>query len=177
MRFLQSEDPYIRKFISGTEMEPVQPEKIFQNELNQTDPGKIRDFLRRYVVEWKPDVYERFVEVRARVTLSGEYERWAWSSALTYQMIYREPVRHEFGLIRVPTLLVIGQEDRTTLGRGLVSEDVLKTLGQYPRLGRDAAKDISGARLVELNRVGHIPHLEAPDKFHTALLEFLNRKN
>jgi len=152
-------------------------EKIYQNELSQTDPAKIRDFLRRYVVEWKPEVYERFVEVRTRITLSGEYERWVLASALTYQMIYREPVRHEFGLIRVPALLVIGQEDRTTLGRGLVSEDVLKTLGQYPRLGREAAKDIPGASLIELTRVGHIPHLEVPDKFHNALLEFLNRKN
>jgi len=115
--------------------------------------------------------------VRTRISFSGEYERWAWAAALTYQMIYREPVRHEFGLISVPTLLVIGQEDRTTLGRGLVSEDVLKTLGQYPRLGREAARDIPGARLVELNGVGHIPHLEAPDKFHNALLDFLNRKN
>jgi pimeloyl-ACP methyl ester carboxylesterase len=153
---------------------PAPTEKIYQNELNDTDPAKIRAFLRRYVVEWKPEVYERFVEVRTRVTLSGEYPRWARSSALTYQMIYQQPVRHEFGLVRTPTLLVIGQEDRTTLGRGLVSEDVLKTLGQYPRLGKDAARDIRGAKLVELKNVGHIPHLEVPERFHQTLLDFLS---
>lgn len=154
---------------------PVPTEKIYQNELNDTDPAKIRAFLRRYVVEWKPEVYERFVEVRTRVTLSGEYPRMAKASALTYQMIYQQPVRHEFGLIRTPTLLVIGQEDRTTLGRGLVSEEVLQTLGQYQQLGKDAARDIPNARLVELKGVGHIPHLEAPDQFHQALLDFLKR--
>ncbi|MGH9901181.1 MAG: alpha/beta hydrolase, partial [Pyrinomonadaceae bacterium] len=152
---------------------PVPTEKVYQNELNETDPAKIRAFLRRYVVEWRPEVYERFVEVRARIALGGEYPRWAKASALTYQMIYQQPVRHEFGLIKTPTLLIIGQEDRTTLGRGFVTEDVLRTLGQYPRLGKEAARDIPGSRLAEFEGVGHIPHLEAPERFHRGLLDFL----
>ncbi len=147
--------------------------EIYQQELNGGDPQKIREFVKRYVVEWNPEIYERFVEVRARIALSGEYPRWAKSSALTYLMIYQQPVRHEFALIETRTLLVIGQEDRTTLGRGQVSPEVLKTLGQYPQLGRAAANDIPGAKLVELDNVGHIPHLESPQRFHDALLEFL----
>ncbi|MBA3506592.1 MAG: hypothetical protein H0T80_12540 [Betaproteobacteria bacterium] len=73
--------------------------KFIESELNGGDPKKIREFLQRYVVEWKPEMYEHFVEVRARLALSGEYPRWAKASALTYQMIYQQPVRHEFGLI------------------------------------------------------------------------------
>lgn len=153
---------------------PPQPlGKLFEIELNDTDPAKIRAFLKRYVVEWKPEVYERFVEARARIALSGEYPRWAMASALTYLMIYQQPVRHEFGLIKTPTLLIIGQEDRTTLGRNFVTESVQKTLGQYPQLGKAAARDIQGSRLVELKNVGHIPHLEAPDVFAKELLSFL----
>lgn len=153
---------------------PPQPtERVYADELAQTDPEKIRAFFRNYVVEWKPELYERFVEVRARIALSGEYPRWAMASALTYQMVYQQPVRHEFGLVRTPTLLVIGQEDRTVVGRQYVSEEVRKTLGQYPALGRAAARDIPGSKLVELPNVGHIPHLEAPEAFHRALLEFL----
>lgn len=150
-------------------------EELFQAELKNTDAAAYRAFLKRYFVTWKPD-YESFVEVKARTSLSGEYSRWAKASALTYQMIYQQPVRHEFGLIKVPTLLVIGQEDRTTLGRGVVSEDVLETLGQYPQLGKAAARDIPDSRLVELVNVGHIPHLEAPQKFHQSLLDFLKPK-
>ena len=152
---------------------PRTTEQVYQEELANTDPAKIRAFLRRYVVEWKPELYERYVEVRTRVTLGGEYPRFAMASALTYQMIYQQPVRHEFPLIATPTLLVIGQEDRTTLGRGTVPDEVLKTLGQYAELGKAAAKDIPGSRLIELPGVGHIPHLESPDKFHSALLDFL----
>jgi pimeloyl-ACP methyl ester carboxylesterase len=152
---------------------PRETRATYEEELRNTDPEKIRAFLKRYFVEWKPERYERFVEVRTRVTLGGEYPRWAMASALTYQMIYQQPVRHEFGLIRVPTLLVIGQSDRTTIGRGQVGEDVIKTMGQYPQLGKDAARDIPGSKLIEFDNVGHLPHLEAPERFHQELVGFL----
>jgi pimeloyl-ACP methyl ester carboxylesterase len=152
---------------------PVQTtQQVYEGELKNTRALNHRNFLKTYFVEWKPE-YEKFVEVRSRVALGGEYPRWAKAAALTYQMIYQQPVRHEFGLIQAPTLLVIGQEDRTTLGRGAVTPDVLKTLGQYPRLGKEAARDIPNSKLVEIKNVGHIPHLEAPDIFHKALLDFL----
>jgi pimeloyl-ACP methyl ester carboxylesterase len=154
---------------------PPQPiQKLYEGELNQPADA-FRQFVRRYFVEWKPADYERFVEVRARVSLSGEFPRWAKATALTYQMIYQQPVRHEFGLIKVPTLLVIGQEDRTVVGGNFVSQEVRRTLGQYPQLGREASRDIPGSKLVELTRIGHIPHLEAPAAFHQAVLEFLSR--
>jgi pimeloyl-ACP methyl ester carboxylesterase len=75
--------------------------------------------------------------------------------------------------LAVPTLLVIGQADRTAVGRDAVSPEVRATLGRYPELGRRAQAAIPGAKLVELEGVGHIPHLEAADRFHAALLEFL----
>jgi pimeloyl-ACP methyl ester carboxylesterase len=37
------------------------------------------------------------------------------------------------------------------------------------------AKAIPNASLVELPGVGHIPHFEAPEKFHPALLGFLGK--
>lgn len=152
---------------------PPQPlEKLYARELANTDAGKIREFFGRYFVVWKPE-YERFVEIRSRVGASGDYPRYAMASALTYEMIYQQPVRHEFPLLAVPTLLVIGQADRTTIGRGTVPEAALQGLGDYPALGKAAARDIRGSRLVEIPWVGHIPHLEAPDRFHAALLDFL----
>jgi pimeloyl-ACP methyl ester carboxylesterase len=150
---------------------PTPLEKLYESELNKSTP-ELRNYLKLYFAQWRPE-YETYVEVPARVRLSGEYPRWAYASALTTQMIYQQPVWHEFGLIRCPTLLVIGQSDRTTIGRGTVSPDVLKTLGNYPELGRAAQRDIAGSKLVEIENCGHIPHFEAPDKFHAAVLEFL----
>ena len=108
-----------------------------------------------------------------RQTLGGEWPRGARASALTYEMMYTQPVVQDLPRLAVPTLLVIGQADRTTLGRASLSPEVLATMGRYPELGKRAAGVIRGARLVELDGVGHVPHLEAPDRFHAALLEFL----
>lgn len=149
----------------------VPTDEIYQSVLAATEEG-IRQYQKDYYVEWKPE-YETYVQVHYRWTLSGEYPRLARVSALTAQMIYEQPVVHEFPLVEVPALLVIGQEDRTALGKGRVSEEVRQTLGQYPELGREAANAIPEARLVSLEDVGHIPHFEAPDRFHEVLLEFL----
>ncbi len=144
--------------------------QYFSN-LHQTEES-LRKFIGSYFVAWKAD-YEPYVMVPYRWTLSPEYPRYALASALTYQMIYSQPVVQDLPRLRLPTLLVIGQADRTTLGRGSLSKDVLATLGRYPELGRKAAAAIPGARLVELPDVGHVPHLESPARFHGALLEFL----
>ncbi len=86
-------------------------------------------------------------------------------------MIYRQPVRHEFPLIKPLTLLIVGLKDRTTVGRGRVPEEILKDKGRYDILSK-TAKDIPTCRLVEIPNVGHIPHREAPEQFHQALLSF-----
>ena len=121
---------------------------------------------------WKPE-YEELLEVEAGWTLSKDYPRIAWNSALTYDMIYTQPVCYEFENIKAPTLLIIGQLDRTALGKNLVSEDVRKTLGNYPVLGKLTHEKIKGSQLVELDGLGHVPHIEAFDRFIQPLLQFL----
>ena len=121
---------------------------------------------------WKPE-YEELLKVEAGWTLSKDYPRIAWNSALTYDMIYTQPVCYEFENIKTPTLLIIGQLDRTALGKNLVSEDVRKTLGNYPVLGKLTHEKIKGSQLVEVDGVGHVPHIEAFDKFIQPLLQFL----
>lgn len=154
---------------------PASLEKIYEGELKQ-DVEKIRTFYKNYVVEWNPELYEKYVEVRSRIMRSSEFPRWAQCSALTYRMIYEQPTVYELPFIKAPTLLVIGQEDRTTIGRNLVTHEVRATLGDYPRLGKEAAQKIPKAKLVEISGCGHIPHLERPDEFFQALLEFLVKR-
>jgi pimeloyl-ACP methyl ester carboxylesterase len=130
-------------------------------------------FYRSYFGTWKPE-FGLWSELAWRATLSGEWPRVAKASALTYDMIYTQPVVQDLPRLNLPTLLVIGQADRTTLGRGTMLPEVLATMGRYPELGRQTRDAIPGAKLVEVDGVGHIPHLEAPEQFYRALLEFLN---
>jgi pimeloyl-ACP methyl ester carboxylesterase len=121
---------------------------------------------------WKPE-YDPWLEIEAGWTLSKDYDRVAWNSALTYDMIYTQPVCYEFENIKNPTLLIIGQLDRTAMGKNLVSEAVKKTLGNYPVLGKLTHEKIKGSQLVELDGLGHVPHLEAFERFIQPLLAFL----
>lgn len=132
----------------------------------------IRNQHEAYYVEWRPE-YEKYIQVHYRWTLGGEYPRYAKSSALTAQMIYEQPVIHEFPHIRVPTLLLIGQEDRTAPFSGRAYPQYEGRMGYYPELGRRAASMIPGSTLVEFENVGHTPHFEAFDWFFKELVDFL----
>jgi pimeloyl-ACP methyl ester carboxylesterase len=94
-------------------------------------------------------------------------------NALTYLMIYEQPVCYEWDRIAVPTLLIIGQEDRTVVGKDLLTAEQKKLYGQYPVLGRKTKRQIKNAKLVELAGVGHIPHIQEPETFQKHLLSFL----
>jgi pimeloyl-ACP methyl ester carboxylesterase len=154
---------------------PVVPyatlEELYRNELNAGETG-IRAYHKTYYAHWRPE-YDEYVMVAARIKAAGEYPRMAMSAALTYQMIYEQPVCYEFTQIRAKTLLVIGQADRTVVGKARVKKEILPVVGRYPDLGRNTARLIPGATLVEIPDVGHIPHFEAKERFHRELLNFL----
>lgn len=87
-------------------------------------------------------------------------------------MIYTQPVVHDLPRLRAPALLVIGQADRTAPGAADVPPELAQKLGNYPELGQRAAAAIPGAKLVALDGVGHVPQLEAFERWRSALLEF-----
>jgi pimeloyl-ACP methyl ester carboxylesterase len=146
-------------------------EELYQNELKATEES-IRAYHKGYYVQWRPE-YDEYVKVAARWKLSGEYPRLSMASALTYEMIYEQPVCHEFANVKAKTLLMIGQADRTVVGKARVKKELLPFVGQYPELGRKTAKSIPGATLIEVPNAGHIPHFEARETFHRELLAFI----
>jgi pimeloyl-ACP methyl ester carboxylesterase len=147
----------------------------FERELKQ-DRASIAKYQREsyYHGTWKPE-YDRWVDQLAGMLGSAQYRALAWDQALAYDMIMTQPVVHEFPLLRVPTLLVIGQLDRTAVGKDRAPEAIRAQLGDYPALGRAAQRAIPGAQLVELDGVGHVPHVEAFDRVLPPVAEFLAR--
>ncbi|WP_441819756.1 alpha/beta fold hydrolase [Lysobacter sp. TAB13] len=126
-----------------------------------------------YGGQWKPE-YQRWVDMLAGLYAGPGRERVAWNQALTSEMVFTQPVVHEFPNLRVPTTLFIGQRDRTAINRDLASDELKTRLGQYPQLGRAAARTIPGATLIEFEDLGHSPQVEAPQRFNAALLDRLN---
>jgi len=69
--------------------------------------------------------------------------------------------------------LIIGTRDRTAIGKPLVSAEVRKTMGRYDKLGKLTQQTIPNSTLVEIPNVGHLPHIEAFNRFITPLEAFL----
>ena len=149
----------------------VPVEEAYRSELAISEET-IRKYLRSYFVTWKPE-YEEYGDVQVRMRMSGEFPRHALASALTYQMIYEQPVCYEFPNVKARTLLLIGQKDRTVVGRARVKKELLPLAGNYPELGRKTARLIPDATLVEFADVGHLPRFEEPARYHQELLRFL----
>lgn len=138
---------------------------------SQTKPA-IQKLFEGFFAHWKPD-YQVFADVQYGWNIGPESDLIARTAAQTYTMAYEQPVLYELPAIRQPTLLVVGEKDRTALGRNRVTPEVRATLGLMPELARNAAKNMPDCRLVLIPDVAHVPHLEAPAEFHGALARFL----
>ena len=145
----------------------------YERELGTT-ASRIRDYERAtyYAGQWRPE-YETWVQMLAGLYRGAGREQVSWDSALLYDMITTQPVVHELDRLGMPVLLVIGDKDTTAIGKDLAPPAVRAGLGDYPALGRAAAARIPRARLVEFPDLGHAPQIQAPDRFHAALLGWL----
>jgi pimeloyl-ACP methyl ester carboxylesterase len=145
----------------------------YQAELKNTAESIKNYQLKNYYDnKWKGE-YDRWVNLLAGWTLHKDYPIIAKNAALTTDMIITQPVVYEFKNIVCPTLLIIGTRDRTALGKDTAPNEVQYKMGLYNQLGKKTQQAIPNAKLVELDNVGHLPHIEAFDKFIKPLVQFL----
>ncbi|WP_300396029.1 alpha/beta hydrolase [Henriciella sp.] len=148
----------------------VTVDQLYQSQLKTTRDGiKAYQQSTYYVGDWK-DRYDRWVDMLWSMYEGEGGKITAWHHALTADMVFNQPVVHEFPTIEVPTLLLIGEQDNTALGKGRASESVRETLGNYEALARETEAAIPGAILVSFPDLGHSPHIEAPDRFMHELI-------
>jgi len=148
----------------------------FERELKLT-ADSVRSYEKStyYMNRWKPE-YEKWVDMLAGLNAGPGHQIVAWNSALIYDMIYTQPVVHEFPNLKVPVTLMIGDGDTTAIGGDIAPPDVKAKIGNYKVLGKETVKRIPGARLVEFPGMGHAPQMEDPEAFHKALLQALEGK-
>lgn len=126
-----------------------------------------------YDNQWKPE-YDEWVYLLTGWTKHPDYPVVAMNNAQTSDMIFTQPVLYEFQHINAPTLLIIGTRDRTAIGKNNVKDEAVREkMGQYQLLGKETQQKIPGSRLVELENIGHLPHIEVFERFIKPLKEFL----
>jgi pimeloyl-ACP methyl ester carboxylesterase len=147
-------------------------EELAREHLSTTPEGFDRLF-RGFFVQWRPE-YQVYSDVQTGWLHSPEAQRIGRTAAHTWLMAYEQPVLYELPLVRAPTLLIAGDKDRTAIGRNRVPPEVRAKLGLYTQLAPQAASALHNGKLVMLENVGHIAHLEAAERFHRELLQFLS---
>lgn len=121
-----------------------------------------------YDGRWSPR-FDRWARMLAEQYQGDQGEQFAWNMALTADMILSQPLVYEFPRLAPPTTLLIGLRDRTAIGRDRVSDELARHMGDYTTLGKKAAERIPNAQLIEFDNVGHLPHIEAPERYLDAL--------
>lgn len=150
----------------------INTEKQYQTELKATPESVRKYYQSSYFTSWKPE-YDELVRIAGGISYSKEFPRFAKVAAMTYTMIIEQPVVHEFKNVKVPTVLFIGKEDKTIVGKASLSPEQQTQHGQYKLLGKQTADKIPDAKLIEFENCGHIPHMEVPAEFIKALLSNL----
>lgn len=127
----------------------------------------IRAGLMRYVVHnpaaWSAE-FERYARVRYAWTLGADWPRLAMVQTLVGQMLYADPVVADWAHIKAPTLAFGGAEDILP-GSFALFQERMKVLAETIPNGNGRLHLIPG--------VGHVPHLEAPEKTYPPLIAFL----
>lgn len=148
-------------------------DQAYQSELKNTaETYKNYQLKFYYDNQWKQE-YQPWLDLIAGWTIHKDYPQVAWDAALTSDMIYNQPVCYEFKNIKTPTLLIIGTRDRTAIGKDRAPKELQSKMGQYQELGKKTQREITGSQLVELDNVGHLPHIEVYPKFFEALYDFI----
>ena len=88
-------------------------------------------------------------------------------------MVFEQPVLYDFNKLAMPVLIIVGQLDRTILGKEKLDKRNQQLHGNYPLLARKAAKSISNCKVIILPGIGHIPHVQEPLLFNQRITEFL----
>ena len=128
----------------------------------------IRGSIMRYVAHnpaaWTPE-FETYTRVRYAWTLSADWPRLAMVQTLINQVQYLDPVVDDWAHIKAPTLVFGGAEDSLPGSAAVFKERMAYVAKTIPN---------GNARLQLLPGLGHVPHMEAPDKTLTPLVAFLN---
>lgn len=142
---------------------------FLEMEGNKTPDG-LRAYQRKnyYDGQWAP-AYEALIDPHLGWMRGPDAAQIVQVNARTYDMIFTQPVVTELERLSVPTTLILGTRDRTGPGRGWQHDGETYELGRYDQLGARVVARIPQGTLIELEGLGHLPHVEDFSRFTVAL--------
>ena len=148
------------------------PDRVYSLTVVNANPGfnaLSADEVRRFVTERTNRTPQSMRRLLGSNPRKGAYEELMAGIQAIRDHSYRKTLEASVAQdrdapiekIRVPTLVVAGDEDKV-----------------YPlQLARELAQRIPGAELVIMKGAGHLPNIERPERFNEILLDFLKRRS
>jgi pimeloyl-ACP methyl ester carboxylesterase len=152
--------------------QPVRHDDWANDERSMTE-DQIRQYMAHYFVNKERRLVEPFVAVRTAIGRGPEFERWVQSSAAATDMLVNEPAVDFVASLPTPTLFVCGLSDRTYVGAKYTAPKDQGAKGNIAEMAKGFAARMPNARFVGVPNTGHVPHLETPSAFNSAVLDFL----
>ncbi|HEY7290057.1 MAG TPA: alpha/beta hydrolase [Vicinamibacterales bacterium] len=142
------------------------PDEAYKRNLASTYQT-IRASIMRYVAHnpaaWTPE-FEQYTRIRYAWTLSADWPRLAMVQTIINAVQYLDPVIDDWAHIKAPTLVFGGAED-TLPGSAALFKERMKFVAESIPDGR--------GKLLLLPGLGHVPHVEAPDRTYPPLVAFV----
>ncbi|KAH6662614.1 alpha/beta hydrolase [Plectosphaerella plurivora] len=140
------------------------------------DYGSIRAYQEQVYypgTPWRSE-FDVWVRMSAKIYAGSEREAFLQAQARVVDVVLSQPVAHEFERLKVArTLVMIGEDDTTAVGKAGAPPEVQARLGRFAVLGPTVAARIPGAEYAGFPGRGHAPQIEVPGDFHKRLLSWL----
>lgn len=149
---------------------------FYQNELT-LNAEKIKRYQQKnyYDGKWNA-TYDSLTNPLVGWVQGPHWKDIAYVNALTYDMLFTQPVVEEFGDLSVSAALILGTRDRTGPGRNWMKPGVQYELGRYDQLGDRIQQRNQSIEIFELKDLGHLPQIEDFERFKAVLHKTLSSK-
>jgi pimeloyl-ACP methyl ester carboxylesterase len=144
---------------------------LYDRELHMNAAGYRAFLASNYFPTWRP-AYEEFVTIRRRMALSADYPQWVRVYIQSYQQLHRSPIAEDLRALPMPVQFVVGELDNNAPGKPYAPEAVRPRLGHNADLARAIVPAMRHARIEVIPGVGHVPHLEVPERFNAIVAAF-----
>lgn len=129
-----------------------------RTEATTTYQSILANHMRYYNTEIKPE-YLEFVRMQYGQTLSADWPLLAKIRAWQQAILFFDPVVYDWQHINTKAMVLGGADDRLT--------------NDFAGQARHVAESLQNADLKLYPGIGHNPHFEYPDQYHTDLIAFL----
>lgn len=135
-------------------------DELYKMELASNE-NRIRDYQKTFYYDgqWN-NQYEALIHPALGWLNGPDYPIIARIAAQTTEMLYTQPVVYEFKNLKMKTVLINGDRDKTAPGKPWALPGKAEQMGNYPELGKQVSKIIPQGRLIELKGLGHVPFIE-----------------